>query len=341
MKDILELNSEIEDFAIPKIIYNFSIRNYLFNKKWVNEIEPSEFIAKHEYINKLISELNFNTEQNIKFLKGINEIVISTINSITKNNNQFLEFDSSKWHHLSIENTSPKILPAHPCSEIDNTNKAYPQIISRIFNYFEIDKETQELFSTNSINNSNKELNEFILKKNNIDKEELEEYYAKSYMSYVLTLYQESLYKIADYILLIERTINMKGKPDEFHKINEHKTENIDVDKNVLKFNLSKNHIGHLFYNLYEIGIIAKDKTDIKDERTKLKNYIDSAKMFYLDKSSNYVRVERMTKAMKVDRNNSKSVQDEINFVESLVLKLNARLDNLNKKLENLESRGY
>ena len=108
-----------------------------------------------------------------------------------------------------------------------------------------------------------------------------------------------------------------------------------------LKFDLSKTNLGHLFYNLYEIGFIARDKSDIKDERSKLKNYLDGANLYYLDNKS-YSKVKKMTRAMTVTRNTeSKIVNSEIAFLEILNSKLNNRINDLKLTLENLKKRGY
>lgn len=96
-----------------------------------------------------------------------------------------------------------------------------------------------------------------------------------------------------------------------------------------------------MFYNLYEIGIIARDKTDIKDERTKLKTFLDSSNVYYKENKS-YSRIIKMTRAITVSRNiDSKSVNSEILFLESLISKLSSRVIELKTIFDNLKKRNH
>lgn len=332
MLKLVKLNLEIEKLLKFDIEYNTVIQNFLYNKNWVTEIPSKYFEATKEKIENLIDEnIDYADEKNILFIESIIEDIQKFSVFLTQLLKSYSSYDFSldDWSmSLAFPDNPPEIsatnLPApNPSNFFDGKNEI---IIKIIKNFFSIDTSTVDV---------NETLENILIKEFNIDEDELELVFAKAHLTYILTLHLEMIQDVRNFLESITKIYNRRKS-----NIEENISSFIPEDLK-LEFNLSKTNLGHLFYNLYEIGIIAKDKTDVKNERTSLKNYINNANIYYLDKS-NFVKAQKMTRAMPVARDiDSKILDNEITFLNDLVGKLSKRIDSLTEIKIKIDKKHY
>lgn len=330
MLKLVKLNLEMEKLLNFDIEYNDVIQNFLYNKNWVTEIPSIYFKETKEKIENLIDEnIDYADEKNILFIESILEDIQKFSVSLTQLLKSYStnNFSSDDWSmSLVFPDTPPQIsskdLPEpKPSNFFDAKNEIIIEIIKNFFNI-----ET-------TLFDENETVENILIKEFNIEENEVEFVFAKAHLTYILTLHLEMIHDIGNFLKSIINVYNRRKS-----NIEENLNSFIPEDLK-LEFNLSKTNLGHLFYNLYEIGIIAKDKTDVKDERTNLKNYINHANIFYLDKSI-YTKAQKMTKAMPVARDvDSKLLEKEITFLNNLVGKLSQRIDTLTELKVNLKKR--
>lgn len=331
MLKLVKLNLEIEKLLNFDIEYNDVIQNFLYNKNWVTEIPSIYFKETKEKIENLIDEnIDYADEKNILFIESILEDIQKFSVSLTQLLKSYStnNFSSDEWSmSLVFPDTPPQISPMDltepkPSNFFDAKNEIIIEIIKNFFNI------------GTSIDDESETLENILIKEFNIEEDDVEFVFAKAHLTYILTLHLEMIHDIGNFLKSITNVYNRRKS-----NIEENLSSFLPEDLK-LEFNLSKTDLGHLFYNLYEIGIIAKDKTDPKDERTSLKNYINNANIFYLDKSI-YTKAQKMTKAMPVARGlDSKTLEKEITFLNGLVGKLSQRIDSLTEKKVDLKKKG-
>ena len=332
MLKLVKLNLEIEKLLNFDIEYNDVIQNFLYNKNWVTEIPSIYFKETKEKIENLIDEnIDYADEKNILFIESILEDIQKFSVSLTQLLKSYStnNFSSDDWSmSLVFPDNPPQISPMDltepkPSNFFDAKNEIIIEVIKNFFNI------------GSSLDDESETLENILIKEFNIDENEVEFVFAKAHLTYILTLHLEMIHDIGNFLKSIINVYNRRKS-----NIEENLNSFIPEDLK-LEFDLSKTNLGHLFYNLYEIGIIAKDKTDVKDERTNLKNYINHANIFYLDKSI-YTKAQKMTKAMPVARDlDSKILEKEITFLNGLVGKLSQRIDSLTEKKVDLKKKGY
>ncbi|SFF22689.1 hypothetical protein [Flavobacterium xueshanense] len=332
MLKLVKLNLEIEKLLKFDIEYNNVIQNFLYNKNWVTEIPSIYFEETKEKIENLIDEnIDYTDEKNILFIESILEDIQKFSVSLTQLLKRYstYNFSSDDWSmSLVFPDNPPQISPMDlpepkPSNFFDAKNEIIIEVIKNFFNI------------GTSLYDESETLENILIKEFNIEEDEVEFVFAKAHLTYILTLHLEMIHDIGNFLKSITTVYNRRKS-----NIEENLNSFIPEDLK-LEFDLTKTNLGHLFYNLYEIGIIAKDKTDVKDERTSLKNYINHANIFYLDKSI-YTKAQKMTKAMPVARGtDSKILENEITFLNDLVGKLSQRIDSLTEKKVDLKKKGY
>lgn len=332
MLKLVKLNQKISKLLNFDIEFNESINNFSYNKMWVNEIPSNYFKPTISKIEKLIDKnIDYNDEQNIYFIESILEDIQDLIKSLNHRLLNYSSYDFSKieW---SFSNDFPDYPPENLTTELPTPSPSNHSefktvdILQIVGNFFNIEEE------------SDGSLIDVLIKKNIVtgyDDYQLELIFAKAHLIYALSLHLEMIDEVAGFLRSIIETYNRRKT-----KIEE-KLISFIPDDIKLEFNLSKTNLGHLFYNLYEIEIIAKDKSDVKDERTSLKNYINNANIYYLDKS-NFVKAQKMTRAMPVARDiDSKVLENEITFLNDLVGKLSKRIDSLTEIKVKIDKKHY
>lgn len=366
MEKLIELREQFEKILNPSIEFNLSINNYLFDSQWVTDIRESFFEKKQkEFLNYIRKEFDYNDKTHVKFIKIRFNGLIKSCELMQENNHESLSFfESNDWDsNLNSPDQSPNSSPTtletpNPKNNFDDRNEYILEIIKGFYN---LDDEIEKYFEEEELRERDKKeelkeeleekefypryfsqdiLNYFLKEKLKLDEYEIEQSYAKAHLSYIISLHNQMVRNIGKDI---EKRINIIEELESFDEDTTFGNSTaLDNPSDLsLKFDLSKTNLGHLFYNLYEIGFIARDKSDIKDERSKLKNYLDGANLYYLDNKS-YSKVQKMTRAMTVTRNtDSKIVNSEIAFLEILTSKLNNRINDLKLTLENLKKRGY
>lgn len=338
MLKLVKLNLEIEKLLQFDIEYNVVIQNFLYNQNWVTEISSRYFDNTKEKIEKLIDEnIDYKDEANILFIEDLLKdvkIFSMSLNERLKNYSSY-KFSLEDWSSsLVYPKSPPKISPLDlpepsPQNDFDDRNE---YIIEIIKGFFDIDSS----FDANRGTEIEEEtIDDILMNKHNIESTELQLIYGKAHLTYILALHENMVNEIGNFLNSIIKVYNRRKS-----KVEENLISFIAEDLK-LEFNLSKINLGHLFYNLYEIEIIAKDTKDVRDERTSLKNYINQANMYYLD-GSTFVKAQKMTRAMPVAREtDSKEVRKEIIFLEDLVLRLNNRIESLEEIYKNLKKKKY
>ncbi|MBP2284780.1 hypothetical protein H4V97_003098 [Flavobacterium sp. CG_23.5] len=332
MLKLVKLNQKISELLNFDIDFNESINNFSYNKMWVNEIPSNYFKPTISKIEKLIDKnIDYNDEQNIYFIESVLEDIQELIKSL---NNRLLNYSSYDFSKIewSVSFDFPDNPPENLTTELptplpsNNSESKTPVILQIVREFFKIEDTLDD------------SLIDVLIEKNIVtgyDDYELELIFAKAHLVYALILHLEMIYEVAGFFDSIIQTYKRRKA-----QVEEKLISFIPEDLK-LEFNLSKTNLGHLFYNLYEIGIIAKDKKDVKDERTNLKNYINHANIYYFDKST-FTKVQKMTRAMPVDRNlDSKLLENEITFLNDMVEKLSQRIDSLTKIKAELVKRGH
>lgn len=333
MLKLVKLNLEIEKLLQFDIEYNHSVQNFLYNDNWVTEIPSSYFDKTKEKIEILIDEnIDYSDEANIIFIENLLSDVQIFLTSLKEKLDSYSSnnFANEDWSNcLAFPVNPPRIstLDLPEPSPKNNFDDRSEYIIEIIIGFFNI--------NSTYIENEELTLDDILINENNIDNNDLAFIYAKAHLTYILTLHEKMVKEIGDFLNSIIKVYNRRKTFVE---------ENLSsiVPENLsLEFNISKTNLGHLFYNLYEIGILAKDKTDVKDERTNLKNYLNHANIFYLDKSK-FIKAEKMTRAMPVLRNtDSKEVKKEITFLKDLTERLDERINSLTQIYTELKKRGH
>lgn len=330
MLKLAKLNLEVEKVLKFDIEYNLPCQNFLYNNQWVTEVQPNYFNKTRDRIIQLIHEnINYEDESNIHFISDLLNDLTDFSSSLDKQLDSYssFEFSIQVWSTtLVYPKLKPEISPLDLLepSPKNNFDDREEYIIEIIKGFFDLDTDTQ--YSVEELND--------VITSNFEDEDELRFTYAKAHLTYILALHSEMVKEIA---LTLSNIL----------RVHERKKSNIaerglEFDGLELNFDLSKTNLGHLFYNLYEIGIIAKDKTDIRDERTKLKNYLNRANIFYQDKNdkTKYHRAQKMNRAMPVTRDiNEYDVRHEISFLQDLVSRLENRIDTLEEIFSKLKQK--
>lgn len=333
MLKLVKLNKEISKLLNFDIEFNDSINNFSYNNMWVHEIPSNYYKPTISKIEKLIDKnIDYNDEQNIFFIESVLEDIQELCISLHQRLSNYSAYDftniewslSCEFPDYPPENSTTDLPTPSPSNYSESKTEVILQIVQ---NFFKIDTEE-----------SDDSLIDILIKRNIVKgygDDELELIFAKAHLIYVLILHLEMIDEVAEFLRSIIETYNRRKAKIEERSIS------IMPDEVKLEFNLSKTNLGHLFYNLYEIGIIAKDKTDVKNERTNLKNYINNANIFYLDNST-FTKAQRMTRDMPVRRNtDSKSVENEISFLREFVERLTQRIDSLTEIKVGLHKKGY
>lgn len=361
MKKLAELNFEIENVLGLNIEFNASVQNFKYNGFWVTDIPTSYFKKKEKKLDKLFNKnINYNEKSNVLFLKQIHKDVSEVYEYLLKKKyDEFESFINNKddWNYdLNYPDKPPAKLVSdvslpNPANDFDDRQEYIESFVGDFTKlYIEYNNENDDRLEEVNNEGMTEKKKEFldqlkmIYSGNENKKDEISEYeeeliYAKAHLSYIISLHMELVRRVG---LNLNKVLSVINRIDSYteDEIGEPIYEISSQDEN-LKFDLSKINLGYLFYNLYEIGIIAKDKSDIKDERTKLKNYLNCANLYYLD-NKKYAKVQKMTRGMPVTRNTeSKVVNSEIVFLESLTSKLNNRINELKLTLKNLIKRGH
>jgi hypothetical protein len=340
MQKLAKLNDVISNSIALNITYNLSIENYRYGTKWVTDFGVDYFSKQLNKIEKLLDKnINYDNKKHIDFLSVLYQDVLNTLGELSKFNHEKLSSLDLLIEEGDAELISPDILPVNeatklalpnPLNKFDDRGE---YIIEIIIGFYDLKLEHQV---------RQERLNDILKEKRGRNESDLNSIYAKAHLSYIISLHIQMVkgiaYKLSNLLSVVHKLdkflSNDENLPDEIENLN------LDANGLNLKFDLSKTNLGHLYYNLYEIGIIAKDKADVKDKRTNLKNYLNQANLFYLENNSKYKPVTKMTRAMTVQRDiNEKDIASEIIFLESLITKLSSRIGDLEEKKKKVKGR--
>ena len=354
MKNILELNIEIEKMFNPEIIYYNLVGNIAVNQTWINEIDKSYFDVYEKHIKEkidLIADLDSNGK--INFLKIFHQDILQKYKEQLSLNFSDLEYLKSitKIYIRSIE------APKEKTNEISFSadDSQYEEILEKLAELFKIEDfniygDTHGFFEYKNVMDEklldivkNEDLGKLVPTVDDFGLENLfgldgefdedyglspEEYVLGRYYSYAyLSLFLESnrsmLERLANYmeylIVLVEKVEGYGKDKLTLEDINE-------GDPNKLKFELKLNklEVSILFKNLSDFGYIEVDNRGQKHPFTQLKKYIDNANMYYLNEKGEAELINNISKEFSKVYGKKERVMHidrEIKFLENLIIK--------------------
>jgi predicted subunit of tRNA(5-methylaminomethyl-2-thiouridylate) methyltransferase len=353
MKKLIKLNKALESSLKMTITYNASIENYRYNNEWVTDLESSYFTKKAKKIEKLLDKnLDYNEKGQIKFVKqifkNIKEYYKILLNSDYDDFTSFLDFHNSWDAELNFpqhlpQNSSFEINLPSPSNNLDDRQDYVLTFVNELNEYVKI-KEKKEILEKIENESDEEVIADLTIKLKSLEDEddsELNEYYPKAHLSYIISLHINLIQKIG--IKLSDR-IDVLKTIEGYEEI-----DNMDNSNSIfqtispLNFNLAKKEVAHLFNSLYEVDVIQKDSTDTKNYRTKLKDFIDNSNIFYKDGES-FEKVKLIGKSINWyddDKNVKKDLNFEKQFIESIIAKLNSRIDKIQMRIEYLNKKNY
>jgi len=228
MKKLIELNVIIEDILHQKITFNGSINNYLFYGNWVTQIGQKYFEEKQQYIiNLLDSNIDFDKENSIKFLKQIFEEIIEVCQQMMEDNHEDLNYFKNHIGTWGANLNYPDNPPILSCSELELPNPdnefddRYDYIVEIMKGFYNIDDKVEKYLKKEKCSQNQEIVEEIIIKIHKLDKSELEESYAKAHLSYIISLHNQMVRNIGIYINNMLRVITKVKSFNEVDETNE------------------------------------------------------------------------------------------------------------------------
>jgi hypothetical protein len=336
MRNIVELNSEIEKLFNPLIEFHREYNNIIFNGLWASDIEDKYFLDWFELIKeKLNLIIDLDSPAKVKFIKVFHQDVLKKYNAFLKYNFDDLNTLKTLTKVIYMSPNSikqPKLKSKAIYFNGPNDSYYFEYILNKMSNLFGIDE--WEYYNSELDPESNKdELEDMILDKFGEDNEnKLEECYSYAHLAYCLETLGKTLKDITNYLDYLVSYIN---KIDSFEEDKLTLEEVYDNDPNNLKleFKINKMDVA-LFYRVFhDVGIIEVDNKNQKNPYTNLKKYIDSSNMYYLE-NKKVDKVKNINKEFSKFLNDNKYEKHEINLIELLMSKLNSRKEEIEANSE-------
>ncbi|WP_298367548.1 hypothetical protein [uncultured Lutibacter sp.] len=309
MKNIIELNIEIENIFNPDIIYYHLSGNTTVNQSWVNEIDSSYFNDYEERIKEKIDLIaDLDSSGKINFLKLFHQDVLHKYKEQIKLNFSDLEYLKSitKIYIASVDYEEAK----QKTSDIDfPRDDMYEAVLEKLAKLFELEDfdmyngdflESKNIIDEMLLDISKKEdleklaptVDEFGLENYfGLDGEFDEDYglsakesllgryYSYAYLSLFLESNKDMLGRIAEYIeylIVLVKKVENYGEELTFEEVHNNNPNNLK-----LEFKINKKEIAMLFKNLSDFGYFHVDNTGFKHPHTQLKKYIANANMYF------------------------------------------------------------
>jgi hypothetical protein len=361
MKNIIELNIEIENIFNPEIIYYHLCGNITVNQSWVNEIDSSYFNNSEERIKEKIDLIaDLDSSGKINFLKLFHQDVLQKYKEQLKLNFSDLEYLKSitKIYISRIEGEEPK----QKTTDIEfQRDFMYVYVLEKLAKLFEL--EDFDMYNGDFLESKNI-IDEMLLdisKKEDLEKlvptvdefgEEnyfgldgyfdedyglsakesvLGRYYSYAYTSLFLESNRDMLGRIAkyiEYLIVLVKKVENYGEELTFDEVYDNNPTNIK-----LEFKISKMDVAMFYRALHDEGIIFVDNKNQKHRYTNLKAYIDKSNMYYLDKQ-NVKKIDGITRQFARFQNDNVYDKNEIKLLNLLISKFETRIKRIKANSE-------
>ncbi|MBZ0328263.1 MAG: hypothetical protein K8F54_11700 [Altibacter sp.] len=336
MKNIFEINAEIEKITNPVIEYHHHYQNIMFFGDWVSEIDYTYFIKWQETIKKKINDIaDLDSPSKVKFLKVFHQDVLQKYNEQLKLN--FNELDTLKAK-LKQKYVSEGFIrkPKKKSKEVyysPDSHDDFDYILTKMSEIFELEKfdiyNDDECGGPEGLKDI---LQDEVLSKLKVEDDQLESLYSYVHLSVCLELTRDMLKNITQHL---DSIVNYIKKLENFEEDKLTLDEVYDNDPNNLKLEFKINKLDvALFYRVFhDVGIIEVDNKNQKNPYTNLKKYIDSSNMYYME-NKKVDKVKNINKEFSKFLNDNKYEKHEINLIELLISKLKSKKEEIEANSE-------
>lgn len=360
MKNIIELNVEIEKIFNPEIIYQHLDGNITINQIWINEIGSHYFSDCEKQIKEKIDLIaDLDSSGKINFLKLFHQDVLHKYKEQLTLNFSDLEYLKfiTKIHITQAKH------PKQKTSDIDfPRDDMYEAILEKLAKLFKL--EYFDMYNGDFLESKNTmdEMLIDIVKKEDlgklvptIDEFDLENffgldggfdedygltpresvlgrYYSYAYLSLFLDSNRDMLGRIAEYIeylIVLVKKVENYGEELTFEEVHNNNPNNVKFE-----FKISKKKIAMLFKNLKASGIFHVDKNGFNSEQTQLIKYIDNANMYFTH-NGELKPVKGITKEFaKIYGNEERIMHQDLEkkFLKGLIKELTERIKEINSE---------
>jgi hypothetical protein len=352
MKNLIELNKEIETIFKPEIYIFNEYKNIMFNERWVNEIFDNKnyfYDWEQRIVNKINNTVDLDNSLKIKFIKVFHQDVLEKYNELSTIDYESLEY--LKTFKLSFLNIKK---PENFCSEFYSSSDdfEYGDFLEKMSRIFEIEDynyndgeydsekakdilEDEIMFKLHDGEKSIvviEEIEETTYLYQEKDLAKIDSYYSYGFLSYCLENARTLLKNIVRHL---DNLVNLIRKLENFED-DKLTLEDIlvnDLTDIKLEYKLSKMEVALFYRALHDVQIINVNNQGQKHPYTNLKKYINSSNMYYFDNKKTD-KVKNINKEFSKFLNDNKYEKQEIELLEFIMKKLNSRIEYINKNHE-------
>jgi len=345
MKNLIELNKEIEAIFKPEIYVFNEYKNIMFNEGWVNEVFDNKSYFndwEQRVVNKINNTIDLDNPLKIKFIKVFYQDVLEKYNEIITIDYEKLEY--LKTFKLSFSNLKKsESLCSEFYSSLDDFKYGdFLEKMSRIFKIEdytfydgEYDPETAKdiledkiMYKLHDGKKSviiNDEIEETVYSYKEKDLEEIDRYYSYGFLSYCLENTRTLLKNIVKHL---DNVVNLIRKLENFE---DDKLTLDDILVNdptdiKLEYRFSKMEVALFYRALHDTGIIHVNNQGQKHQYTNLKSYINNSNIYYLDKTE-VTKVTHITRQFTRFLNDNKYEKHELKLLNLIIEKFNSRIE--------------
>lgn len=301
MKNIIDLNSEIEKIVSPVIEYHHEHKNISFFGHWVNDMPESFFLNWEKNIKDKINLVaDLGNPMKIQIIKVIHQDILGKYKEQLELDFGDLDVLKSKQHlyYRSKKLEAPKNKPKDFSFSFDSDFKDILESfasLNRIDNF-------DPYGGNNSPEGYKDELEDMILNKyglinstTEIHNEKINQLYSFLFLSFCLESSRQMLKHIAEYldslVGLIKKAENFELDKYSFQEISDNDPTNLK-----LEYKINKLDVVFFYKTLFQAGILDVDSKNQNNSDTNLRKYIDNANIYFLNAKGESVKIKGITK---------------------------------------------
>lgn len=287
-----------------KIYFCKTYNTYLFNNKWINEIDEYYYLEKINNIKRLLHKQLKHGQKQAEYLQYLLDHIWNKVDHIEQckySSFEFFELFSDKISDI----TSDESIPASNSdlykeyktgSSPETTNKP------ELFDFLR--------FHSTGMNDFQTEID-----------------FEKGRLLFVLSIYIEALKDLHGFIY----SIHMDAEYIDFKSLD---FEDFIIPSKLIKgsichINLNKKSVAHLFTILLEINFLVFDETNKTNNRLELKRFVEN-NFTYQNYKNQRTSIETFNREYsEVASNSGYEVKAHKKFIDELILKLQARKSSL------------
>ena len=264
-------NEAVNELLKFKIYYCKTNNTFLFNNKWINEIDEYYYAEKIDNIKKLLHQQLINGLKHAEYLQNLLDLIETKIDQLDKY--KFYSFEFFKLYSKKIKT-------------LDSYNTK-PSSNIELFEKFKTD--------SSSINTAESDLFNFLNFKSpnkNFFATELD--FEKGIMLHVLSLHSEVLANLHGFIY----SIHMNAEFIDFKNLRYEDIEHFYTAQKKdqpCHFNLDKKSIAYLFRVLIEENIIVFNESDINKNVLEMKTFVQN-NFTYLNDQKEHIPIKNFNR---------------------------------------------